>query len=316
MSLCFHIIYTPGSVQPLLFLVHSLLQWSDCTFRLVANGCTEGETQQLAAFCQNNSRLHFIRLPTARMLGHGQALNYLQAVNDADYFCFMDSDIYATGDFVSEFAPHLSAHVGVFSGAPIEQPPEGMVMPDGYPMLDGRFNRTKTGLCLGSTYFAIYNNRQVTMLRRASGVGFEGYHWAKIPASIQQQCQVHQLVYPRYDTARVLNLLFHLQGGETLFYQPATYLRHLGGLSRLTNVYAIAWRRRLKIYAYQLLHGKRPRLSQEYFAQAVPYFVEFLQALHAQRPLPLLPPLEDAATVARVQQATVELCHLYQEVVP
>lgn len=315
MSFCFHIVYTPGSVRPLLFLVHSLLQWSDCTFRLVANGCTRQEAQLLVDFCQHNPRLHFLRLPSARMMGHGPALNYLQAHNDGDYFCFMDSDIYAAGNFMPEFEPYLQdgSPVALFSGAPLEQPAEGWVMPDGYPLLDGRFNRTKSGLCLGSTYFAIYNNQRVSALRRAIGIGFEGYHWEKIPVALQKQLTENGLVYPRYDTARVFNLFLHLQGA-TFLYQPSATLRHLGGVSRLTNVQTLSWVRQLKIYAKQWLKGERLRLSDQQFTPIELYFAEFFPALHHQRPLPALPVLEDATLLERVQRTTAELRQLHAEV--
>jgi hypothetical protein len=76
-TLVFHIIYVPGTVGYLLPLVPSLLRWSDCAFRLVANGCTEGEVAQLRAFTAGEPRAELLVIPTNRPLAHHDALNYL-----------------------------------------------------------------------------------------------------------------------------------------------------------------------------------------------------------------------------------------------
>lgn len=143
MSLCFHLIYTPGTVQPLRLLLYSLLKFSDCTFRLVANGCTRAERGDLQRLCAGNTRLSYIALPTPKIMLHGEALNYLQAQSQDQIFCFMDSDIYAVGEFLTTFLPCLDRYSAVFSGMSLRFPAEGLTVPKEKDFLAGPFHTQK-----------------------------------------------------------------------------------------------------------------------------------------------------------------------------
>ena len=132
MSLQFNIIYTPGTVQQLSFFVWSLLKWTPASFRLVSNGCLLPEQRYLAKLCRQEPRLEFWAIPTKASLSHGQALNYLQALTQEDRFCFMDSDIFAIGDFAAEIVPYQSDHAGIFGGMPIWVKAAEQVLPAGF----------------------------------------------------------------------------------------------------------------------------------------------------------------------------------------
>ncbi|RMG05844.1 MAG: hypothetical protein D6726_00570 [Nitrospirae bacterium] len=115
MNLRFNIIYTPETVRYLLIFVMSLLRWSDCSFRLVANGCSDDECDLLRRFCLSSEHLEFYRYPSKEMLPHGTVLTQLQKMEEGEFFCFMDSDIFATGPFMDDFRSLLSEYDGVFS---------------------------------------------------------------------------------------------------------------------------------------------------------------------------------------------------------
>jgi len=142
-SITFHIIYLPGTVQQLRFLVQSLLKWSaQCVFRLVTNGCSATEVRSLQALCTRDSRLTTAVLPTTKPMLHGEALNYLQAQTQDDYFCFMDSDIYAVDSFMPAFRPRLAQYSGIFSGIPIRYPQGGQTLPPGVDFWAGPYSHS------------------------------------------------------------------------------------------------------------------------------------------------------------------------------
>ena len=141
MELNFNIVYTVGTVRYLRLLVFSLLKWSEASFRLVANGCSPEEAHMLEELCRSSSQLEFLALPSTTLLPHSDVLSHLQSMEQSQYFCFMDSDILATGDFVSEMAPYLGQYSAVFSATPIWCTEEEQVLPDILPRMPGHFNR-------------------------------------------------------------------------------------------------------------------------------------------------------------------------------
>ncbi|WP_129677912.1 hypothetical protein [Candidatus Chloroploca sp. Khr17] len=232
MFLTFHIIYVPGSVVYLLPFVSTLLRWSDCRFRLVANGCTTAEVALLQARCADEPRLELLALSTDRPLSHYQALNYLQAQCQEEHFCFLDSDILATGPFMATIEPLVGSHTGLFAGAPLWMRPGDRVFQPGYDVICGEHDRTVVGVPLGGTFFAVYDNRTLTDLIHCQGFGFEMRSWQQLPTPLQAWCAERGLAGPRhfYDTGKALNLSLQQQGyAVTVVDSPQ--LLHLGGLS-------------------------------------------------------------------------------------
>ena len=246
-----NIIYTPGTVKDFSFFVQSLLKWTPASFRLVSNGCLAPEQRYLAKLCRLDPRLEFRVIPTKSSLPHGQALNYLQALTLDDHFCFMDSDIFATGDFVSEIMPFQSDHDGVFGGMPIWVKAAEEILPAGFRSMTGMFNRTADGLTLGSTFFAVYNNRRLTRIMQSTGVGFEEYRWAEIPTDVQKQINALGLAIDSYDTGKILNLLLLSNGGK-LINLDIPSLRHIGGAS------------------FQVLYDDRPKSIKRRLVEMLP----------------------------------------------
>ena len=288
MSFCFHIIYTPGTVKPLQLFLHSLLKWSDCTFRLVDNGCRPDEGRMLQAFCNADARLSYLALPTKKLMVHSEALNYLQAQNQDDYFCFMDSDIYAIAPFMPDFVPVMDKYSGIFSGMPLRFPQSGLPLPQGKAFWAGPYTHTATGICAGSTFFAIYNNRVVTEIRRTTGIDFTKYRWEAIPPAYQAQIEALGLRHEIYDTAKVLNLVLHLHG-YALHQQPCPPLRHIEAVSRFEVIQSSStwrkWRTRIRHWRRKLM-GQPVELTYD---PSLPHLARVLQALAHGRRVPELP---------------------------
>lgn len=312
-SMTFNIIYTPGTVQQLSFLVYSLLKWSnDCTFRLVANGVGADEAQLLQALCTGNPRLAYAALPTRKLLTHGEALNDLQAQNQDDYFCFMDSDIYAVAEFMPAFGPLVESYSGLFSAMPLRFPQTGLTLPKDKAFMAGPYTHTQAQLCLGTTFFAIYNNQAITEVRRATGIDFHKYRWEEIPAIYQGQLQALGLQHQLYDTAKLLNLVLHIHG-HALHYQPCPALRHIEAVSRLHVIQHQAWWRQLRVLSgrwRRKLCGQKVELTYD---EALPYLSQLLWALaHHQSPPPL-PAMIMNGSNSWVMQTRQELLALHAE---
>jgi hypothetical protein len=228
-SLVFNIIYTPGTVRYLAFFVSSLLQWSTASFRLVSNGCDPGEQHYLRTLCKGTPRLEYWAIPTKGMLPHGLALNYLQTMTRTPLFCFMDSDMFACGDFLGGLVPHLNEFGAVFSGAPLWLLGDDGILPHTFVGVWGEYFCSAGGRCLGSTYLALYDNDIVTELMQDTGIGFEGRDWDEVPSGIQQRLATLGFPNSHFDTGKVLALLF--QDRERAVYLDAPTLCHIGGTS-------------------------------------------------------------------------------------
>ena len=325
--LTFHIIYTPHTVALLSRFLPTLLNASDCLFRLIANGCTDQEITHLRHLCQNNDRLEFLALPTARPLWHGPALNYLQALNNTEYFCFMDSDIFATGPFLPTLTAELARADACFSCAPIGCTDNDVILTDDDPIVQGILNRTNAGLCLGGTYLAIYAQQTLRHFIRTTGIGFEPRYWAEIPAAYQEVLLGLGLQRAWYDTGKILNLLLQQQG-QRLTWCEIPALCHLGGISlndwypqkRPTTIIKASLRRAIRYllgtgdrqqeYLQTIWQGTGPdRLAQirRRELEYARYFHAVLTALDRGHPLPALPLVNDAPVQQRLSLVTQEL---------
>ena len=301
MPLLFHIIYTQGTVATLLFLAESLLRWSDCRLRLVANGCDEAEVALLQQFAELEPRVSWEALPTKRIMMHGDALNYLQARCAEPYFCFLDSDLYARGPFLEDFIMQLNHCAALFSGATVDEPPNGCRFEPPQKVMSGRFSHTHEELCLGSTYFAIYDQAQLTALMQQTGLSFKKYKWAELPTGLQQQLTAARLQCELYEPGKVLNLLLQW-GGARLAYQPCVHLRHLGGVSRYTSLSNLPWDVRVKLRVKLMLQGEFRAPMKFSFNEVVPYCGAVLGALDQGRPLPAPPATANASLLHQVAQ--------------
>jgi hypothetical protein len=332
MPLTFHIVYVPGSVAYLLPFVATLLRWSACRFRLVANGCTAAESVLLQARCAAEPRLELLVIPTNRPLTHHDALNYLQARCQETHFCFMDSDILATGPFMDAISPHISAHVGVFAGAPLWMRPGDGVFHPSYDVVCGEHDRTAAGLPLGGTFFAIYDNQAITDLIHSQGVGFETRSLPQLPATLQPWLAARELAGSRhwFDTGKVLNLALQQRGGALAVLDSPT-LCHLGGLSFIARRNWHDAERGIRgVWGafYQTARAAYVGLRRRYYDDPVnrsrklpfgrrrrvygPYFAALLAAAEKGQTPPPLPGEDDPGVRARAASTTAAITALFR----
>jgi len=345
MNLTFHIIYTPGSVEYLSLFVLSLLKWADCSFRLISNGCTPEEIRILKSLCRRNPRLEYNGLRKKSMIQHCEALTILQSREQSEYFCFMDPDILAVGDFPGPVIPSLNTNAGVFSCASIWSTEEEQVLPENSRGIPGRANRTKSGICLGSTYFAIYNNTILTRLIQSTGVNFGKCSWEQIPAEQQALIAGFGLKRRKYDTGKVLNLLLLAQR-ESLVFKEIPTLQHIGGISafqaygiKLPIGKPVARNNRASLHGmsekeahqamkkikeagdlqalYKTLSDKEclavvsPPNSIKFVVSR--YIIRLFTSLFEDSPLPEIPEVGHSEIEGRIRSVTANIVNLYDE---
>jgi hypothetical protein len=251
----------------------------------------------------------------------------------------MDSDIFATGDFLSQLTPEQYA--GIFSGTAVWTSSEDEILPESFKIMSGMHTRTDKGHCLGSSFFALYNNQILTQLMQSTGIGFEEYRWHEIPSVFQQKLMAMGLIKESYDTGKVLNLLL-LNQGEQMIYLDSPFLCHIGAISfipfqkkaapgiktKLINRFV---NNRLKsvikpvinsliekyrtFYAYRRhFRGLTPaefktiRKQRKY--QIVPTRQYFFQLLQADKNLPEIPKIGNIEVDKKIEAATKEIIAL------
>lgn len=301
-DLTFNIIFTPGTFEYLGFLVLGLLKQLKCSFRLAANRCEPEEIKRIKNFCSSHSRLDFLSLPFDRMVHHSTALNYLQKMETSGYFCFMDSDILAAGNFLTQLLPLLDKYCAIFSGRPAWLEKGKDILPPGRNRVMGRFSRTNSGFLLGCSYFAIYDNLKLSRFIETHGFGFDNFYWRDIPPRSRLQLVKMGLPANYYDTGKVLNILLQ-ESGEKLVYSEPRGLHHIGGLSIGVLV------------SRGSASDRRSRLPAETETKRVLswHLLEFLHALFNARPLPPAPVLDNAGILKQVEGLKEHLVCYYDE---
>jgi hypothetical protein len=231
-ELQFNIIYTPGTARHLCMFVPSLLEWMDSSFRLVSNGCSPEEIKAMRELCASDDRLEFVVMSEEGMIHHGEAINWLYEHRDRDakWFCYMDSDIIATGPLAEEISVHLDKCDVFSTGLPLWHAPEDTTLPRSFRRMQGTHIWTGDGDCIACDYIAIFNNELLTRMMEETGIGFQYYHWDGIPAETQQVLRDMHMDKIDYDTGKVITpLLIH--EGARVVYEDLKNLRHLGGFS-------------------------------------------------------------------------------------
>lgn len=233
-DLQFHIIYTPDTVEQLAPFISSLLKFSDCRYQLSSNGCPPAEAAALRNFCGQHSRLSYRQLSADVVLDHGSALDLLHDDCSDEWFCFMDSDILATGSFAKTLQHHLDDCDVFSSGQPLWHAPEDIFLPPHFRRWQGSYGATTDNITLGFTYFAVYRNAELAKVRAATEVGFGYCYWDNISPVHQAMLQRIGLDKIDYDTGKLLMALMHAAGLRLRTAEIDT-LVHLGGVSALAG---------------------------------------------------------------------------------
>lgn len=277
----FNIIFTPNTVSTLSIFTLSLLKRTKIKYRLVANACTKGEVDILKRISNHYDRLEVLDLANDKMIWQYEVLNYLLENYNEEFFCIMDSDIFATADFMRQFQPFLDSYSAIYSCAPL--------WTDNFYFrnhMAGRFIKTKSGFELGCTFFAIYNKNNLNQFLSNRNIDFRKYSWDEngrhpiVPIEFKQRMESEGLKSKGYDTGKILNITFQLSG-HSARYIPSEDLYHIGGIS----MYLSKEERRPLNESIGLINNKMIPVKE----QSASYFAELLENFVQNRPLPPSP---------------------------
>lgn len=217
----FYIIYTQGTARLLMGLVFTWLRYSKAELTLVSNGCDDDEKIQLQRLCDSTGRLHYLSLNTTKVLSHGEALNLLQSQNTRQDFGFIDSDVYAIGEFWPSLSDCMDEDVACH-----------FIPVSASFRLPSEIEKLKNNR-LGCSYFMRYNNQKLSLLRRTNDVHFDKRQWETLPQNIQLSLNNAGFKRAKYDTARLINAMFLIDDQQVIALSDES-LKHLGGVSRIS----------------------------------------------------------------------------------
>ena len=339
MNLEFNIIYTTGTVDQSLFFVNSLLEYWPCSFRLVANNCSKEEKEIMKVFCSRHEQLSFLEINSEKQLTHGEALTYLQRIEQGEYFCFMDSDILTSGNSLELIMPELKSHIAFFSAFPCYFNEQQGILSKSDSEISGRHYASENGDCLGTSFFAIYDNKKLTTLINTSKVDFKKYSWGKIPDAAKERIMELGLEVKQYDTGKVLNILLISQG-EKLLYKDIPTIHHVGGVScpvlqfnrwggpihQLILLFSLGrvvllvkkliGRKTNPDYHYDESFSQLRKMKKLYTKkyEYMNFFQSLLEALAKSKPKPNTPRNTDSVVNAKVENMTKLIIDLYNKV--
>ena len=255
-ELQFNIIFTPSTAEYLSPFIRSLLNWTDCQYRITSNGCGPDEQAVLKDLCDTDERLEYLTISEDEMLQHGVALNWLLERTDSPWFCFMDSDILATGPYLDTIAKYMGNYDVFSTGYPLWHAPEDITLPRHFRRLHGIHFDTSDGKGLGSTYFAVYDKAVLTEIMNATDAGFQIYRWEQVPERHQKTLRDIGLDKLEYDTGMLLMSLMYAYGVK-FAAEDIKEVCHLGGFSsRAEDQPASYYRGKPDEIAATLLNGK------------------------------------------------------------
>jgi hypothetical protein len=160
-------------------------------------------------------------------------LTLLQKQEPSRTFALLDSDIFATGPFLSGLAARVARVDALFSCPPIWSTPAYDVLPEQFGYVSGVYERLHDGQCLGNSSFAIYDNEVLSCCIEETGVAFEACAWENVPKGLQTKLSEQGKSKLFYDTGKLLNVLLGLRGCRSEFV-PLPDLVHVGGISAET----------------------------------------------------------------------------------
>jgi hypothetical protein len=227
----FNVVITPGTFRYLSLFTRSLLAHSRVRLRLVANGCPPDEVTEMRDFAADvGARVSVLALSDPAMLPHGVALDEIYAAtDDGDYFCFVDSDVKATGPFMALFV-ELLTRADLVTSCSVAWSDDAVLPPDASDLV-GRHSIGHDGFVYGSSYLAIYRRARIEQVRRVWPVTFRAYAYDKLAEPVQRRLEEMGRRFRLYDTAKVLNILLQGDGG-VLTHAENPALVHVGGISQ------------------------------------------------------------------------------------
>ncbi len=275
-------VLTGDTFWHLRYFVCSLIEESDAQFRLVTNGCTPRSESDLRAFAEQHSDrvVEVFDSSPGTMVAHGVALDAVfRTRNDGELFAFVDPDIMARGPFLPEFRKLLNDCDAVTSGRELWS--DDNVLPAGQVGVGGRHFYDENGFVFGSPHFAIYRRNALaeTFARWHVGLGSAGPDLEDRTRARIADAGHDYLVY---DTGKIANILFQLDGNRLVHYEHPELL-HIGGLSHFLSPGTDEVGGEHALPSWAAFEGMSAR------AEIASYTARVLRAAIEQRPVPELP---------------------------
>lgn len=227
----FNVVFVSGTVERLLPFTLSLLQQSAAArFRLVDNGCSASDEHLLRMAKERFERLSYFRTPGDSPIEHGAALNAVYHAFEEPYFAMIDSDVCASGEFLTELVPLPRGCVARFSASPVWATDDDTVAVPGCTWIGARQRVLHTGSVVGNTYFAIYDRAALEAVWARAPLGFQVQDRYMLSPELRRDLGARGWGFTTFDTSRLLNLLLLIEGGRLENCEIPT-LHHVGGFS-------------------------------------------------------------------------------------
>jgi len=201
---------------------------------------------------------------------HGRVLTHLQAMCNEEYFCFMDSDIFATAP-LPDLKKILKKEnlTGLFAAMPLWVKGSEYMFKSKFKIMMGTFNRKENGTCIGNTYFALYKNDLLRQIIQHYGVCFDDCNQATLPIDIQQRFEKRGYHQTSFDTGKVINFLLN-EHKYSLSNIEIPSLCHIGGTSFETTYQeqrqeSLYWKKKFRDLIKKTVFNKAIDLRQEYY---------------------------------------------------
>ncbi len=230
-----YVVYARGTVAALLPLALSLLRAPGARFVLVDNACTPEESRQLSRLAASEERFAYHRLPLAEPADHGTALNHLVSESDEQHFGIVDSDVLATGDFVTELLPKLETSAAACGGWPVWLADAESVCADLRGFLGGPYRTLADGTEVGGTSCALYDRLELAQALQALPRGLARQSAEDLPAPVRAAFGSRGWDFHRFGTARAAHL-YLLATGNSVANVDLSTLHHIGGVSHVGDL--------------------------------------------------------------------------------
>jgi hypothetical protein len=287
----FHVVYTAESTISLLPFAFSLLRSPAARFLFVDNGCDPDESRRLQSVADSEPRFSYYRLPFSEVVRHGLALDHLLERSTDPLFAILDSDVMATGDFLSELAERPSGCGAICSAWPIWIEDDEAVCAASQTFVGGPYRKLSDGTEVGGTGCAIYDRAALQTALRQIPAGLSNQTFHALGDGVRVSLAERGWNCIRFGTARVAHLQLVLQGNP-IVNRHCAHLHHIGGVSHISDVAPHGLSAKLRRLASLLFRGDgsaasnlatnvKRRFSEDGREQAGTYMRKRKVVLHA-----------------------------------
>lgn len=236
-----NIIFTTKTFKYFRLFTETLSDNADVGIRLVANQLDDDELKLMRQICEqrHNYQMYIYQSDTGQLAKHHEVVTQLfeKFSHENKLFTYVDSDIFASGNYMSEIVESLKTNDVVCTGSLewVEDNTAPAPNPD-LPLWGRHYYSHKQDLVYGSSYFCFYKVESVRRVMDKYGVDFGVYQYTELPNKVRKLFTQKGLVYKSYDTSKTLNILIGIEGGSVSQIESEN-LHHIGGMSWYLSIY-------------------------------------------------------------------------------